>query len=72
MRKQVSLLMTNGHVDAQSYPVGMVWDEAAIVVENVNRMEATRATLLQMAVSSVLSKEAGKLFRETVNRLNEG
>jgi hypothetical protein len=50
----------------------MVWDEAAIVVRHINHLEATRATLLQMAVSSVLSKEAGKLFRETVNRLNEG
>jgi hypothetical protein len=63
-------LLANGHIEAQHYPLGMVWDEASIVVEHVNRLEATRATLLQMAVSSVLSKEAGKLFREQIQRLN--
>lgn len=35
-------------------------------------MEATRATLLQAAVGSLLDKEAGKTFREIIKRMMEG
>ena len=50
----------------------MVWDEARLVAENLNGMLATQAVLTQMAVSSVLSKKAGELFKKTVNRLANG
>jgi hypothetical protein len=71
LRGQVSQLLSHGHTDAPFYPVGMVWDEARLVERNVNRLEATRATLLQMAVSSVLSEEAGKEFKKVIERLSE-
>jgi hypothetical protein len=64
-------LLANGHPDAWEYPLGMVWDEARIVVDRDNGMEATRAVLLQLAVSSVLSKEGGKAFREQIEKLTE-
>lgn len=50
----------------------MVWDEASLVTERLNGLEATRAILLQMAVSSVLSKKAGQEFKRAVKRLTEG
>jgi hypothetical protein len=67
----VSLLLDHGHPDASAYPVGQVWDEASLVVERLNGLEATRAILVQMAVSSVLSKEAGAEFSKAIKRLND-
>jgi hypothetical protein len=71
IRRQVSLLIGHGHTQAHRYPVGMVWDEARLVVEHLNRLEATRALLLQMAVSSVLSEQAGEEFTKVIARLTK-
>jgi hypothetical protein len=49
----------------------MVWDEAALVVERRNREHATNATLMQLAVVSVLSKEGRKEFKNVIKRLND-
>jgi hypothetical protein len=49
----------------------MVWDEVRLVVERMNALEATRATLLHMAVSAVLSADAGKEFNKTLKHLTE-
>lgn len=49
----------------------MVWDEAELVVERVNRNNATNAVLMQMVVASVLSpKKGGAAFAKTIKRLN--
>jgi hypothetical protein len=69
LREQVSLLLGAGHPDAPLYPVGMVSDEADLVAQRANVAEATRAVLLQMAVSSVLSKQADEQFQEVIKRL---
>lgn len=47
----------------------MLLDEYNLVVERINGLEVTRATLLQLAVSSVLSKKAGKVFDKQIKRL---
>lgn len=48
----------------------MVSDEHTLVVERLNGYEVTRATLLQNAVASILSKKGGKLFEKQIARLN--
>lgn len=63
--------MSEGHPDAPYYPIGVVWDEARIVVERHNGAHATQAVLVQLAVSSVLSKDGAKEFKKTINRLND-
>lgn len=50
----------------------MLADEARLIVERVNRRHATEATLVQMAVSTILSKKAGKAFQKQIRELNEG
>lgn len=45
-------------------------DEGNIVVERVNAMEATRATLLQLAISGILSEKSGKLFQKKLAELS--
>lgn len=71
MRRQVSALLDAGHAQAREYPIGMVWDEHRLVVSRQNAMEATRATLLKMAVSAVLAKDAGREFRKTIQEMND-
>lgn len=70
VRRQISLLLSEGHADARYYPIGMVWDEAKLVVERRNRQFATEALLTQLAVASLLSKKEAKEFSKQIKRLN--
>lgn len=72
MRAKVSLLMQHGHPDAGDYAVHRVWEEAQLVVDRVNQNLSTETLLLQMAVSSLFSKEAGKDFQDIIMRLSNG
>lgn len=47
----------------------MVWVESGFVVERINRDEANRAILLQMAVSAVISKKGNKAFQKRIKEL---
>ena len=71
IRRQVSMLLSDGHVYAPHYPIGMVWDECLLAVERRNIAHATQAFLIQLAVSSILSKDSAKEFRKEIKRLNE-
>lgn len=66
----MSLLLANGHVHAQNYPIGMVVEEASYVVERQDRAEASHALLLQLAVSSLFSKKGGTAFRKQIKQLS--
>lgn len=68
----VSLLLDHGHPQASEYPVGMLWDEADLVVERVNSRLSTEAVLIQLAAASVMSKDALKQFNKIVKRLSDG
>lgn len=70
VRRQISLLMAEGHPDARHYPIGMVWDEASLVVSRINRAHATDALLIQLAVGAVLSKKGAQEFSKQIKRLN--
>lgn len=72
LRRQVSLLLDHGHREARFYPVGMVWEEARIVVERMNQEEASRTALLQMAGSAVMSKKASQTLQKILKELTDG
>lgn len=69
VRRQVSLLLDHGHPYANRYAIGRVFEEARLVVERLNGLEATRAVLTQMAVASLLSKDAGTGFKNLIASL---
>lgn len=50
----------------------MVWDEASLVVDRLNGLEATRGILTQMAVSSLFSEDARTDFRSLIEKMSEG
>lgn len=68
----MSLLLSEGHVDARRYPLWMLWDETRIVRARNNAAMVTNAVLLQMAAGSLFSKEAGKAFEKVVKGLQDG
>ena len=70
MRAQASLLLANGHTGARHYPLGTLFTEAEIVAQRINQHEATRATLMQAAIGSVLSKKGARAFKETLEALS--
>lgn len=72
VRRQVSLLLDHGHHYARFYPVGMVWEEAQIVVERVNHEEASRTALLQIAGSAVMSQKGAKLLQKILKDMTDG
>lgn len=72
VRRKVNLLVGEGYPfdEVMNWPLARVNDEAELTARRVNQKLATEATLLQAAVGSILSEEAGKIFRETVEKLN--
>jgi len=50
----------------------MVWVEAEYVVERLNGAEATRALMLQMAVSSLFSQKGHSAFKKAVKDMLGG
>jgi len=72
LRREVSLLLANGHPDAPFYPLHRVWEEAELVVSRQNQTLATETLLIQMAVSSLFAKEAGREFQKIISRLSDG
>ncbi len=66
----MNLLLANGHRDAWHYPLGMLYDEADLVVERENGRIITEAQTLQLAMASVLSKKGASAFTARLKDLN--
>ena len=71
LAEQASLLQAHGHPEARHYPVPRLWAETRIVRRRVNRELVNSAVLTQMAIASVLSKEAAKAFNKQIKALTE-
>ena len=61
--------MAYGHTTPHLYPVGWLQDEAEIIRQRENHRIATEAHLIQLAASSILSKEAGQAFSKEIAAL---
>lgn len=70
IRRKTSLLLSHGHTDAGSYPLGFLNDESTLVTERQNGLLATEGVVLQAAAGSIMSKEGGKHFKTLVERLS--
>lgn len=72
LRKQVSLLLDHGHSRAGRYPVGMLQDEAGIVIERMNNDWATAGLVANAAHAATKSKKAVEVFSDLIARLTGG
>lgn len=50
--------------------MGLLAQEADLVVDRLNREEATRTALLRMAVGSMLSEDVGKALTKTLKTMS--
>ena len=70
LRRQVSLLLSQGHPAAWRYPIGRVQSEAYLAQERMQKIIATEGLFTFMAVSTVVGSafakkgEAKKIVRE--------
>lgn len=62
--------MAGGHPEARHYPLGMLYDESALVEERENGRIAIESSLIQLAAASVVSKPARSAFTKRVKALN--
>lgn len=67
----MSLLLAHGHTQAQFYPLRRVWEEAALVADRENSLEASRAILMNKAVSAVIDKKASSDFKKTIKGMTD-
>lgn len=64
--------MAHGHPDARFYPLGMVWEEASIVVERINNEAASNTALLQIAGAAVMGKPGLQQLKKVLKELTSG
>ena len=67
----MSLLLSEGHFYARHYPVAVVWSEARIVRQRQSAKTKLDAAVMQMIVSSVFSKKAGKQLENLLAELDD-
>lgn len=63
--------MDHGHPRAREYPIGMVWEEARIVMRRLEHDYATRALLMRAAVSASFNKDAARNFDEMIEGMTD-
>lgn len=68
----MSLLLDHGHRHARDYPLGMVYEEALLVVERMNQEEAGRAALMHVVGLAVMSKEGTKALKKILGDMTNG
>lgn len=69
----MSLLLASGHPQAMHYPIGRVFDEAALVVERRNGELVTMGVLIQAATATTgfaASKETAGHFTKLIEELS--
>lgn len=72
---QASLLLSEGHQQANQYPLSRLWIEAEIVRERVNQRIATESTMMQAVIVAVLSPakgEGAKHLQKLLKGLTDG
>lgn len=73
LRRDVSLLLSEGHAEARHYPVAVVWSEARIVRER-NSYRRTRDTAItQHVIASAFDskKKVGKELKKLLEQVAE-
>lgn len=67
----MSLLLSEGHTQARSYPIAMAWSEARIIRQRQAARRKEETVLMQMTIASLFDKKAGKQLAKVLKRLDE-
>lgn len=71
LRRDVNFLLSEGHAEAEFYPVCFLWAEVQLARERVNRMLASQMLLTQSAIASIFTKKSVQDFGEAIERLTD-
>lgn len=71
LRREVSLLLSEGHQFARQYPIAVVWSEARIVRQRQAARRKLDASLMQMVIGSMFSAKAGKRLAAELKGMDE-
>lgn len=65
---KASLLLSEGHSMAYDYPLGMLSEQAEIVIERINGIIVLEAVVLQSAMSAIITND-NKPFEKLIEGL---
>jgi hypothetical protein len=71
LRRDVSLLLSEGHEHAREYPVVHVWNEARIVRQRHSTRRFRDSALTQLILSTLFNKKAGKELQKLLKKVAE-
>lgn len=71
LRRDVSLLLSEGHAEARRYPVAVVWSEARIVRQRHSNRRTRDAVITQLVLGSLFDKKAGKELTKMLGKVAE-
>jgi hypothetical protein len=71
LRRDVSLLLSEGHRHARDYPIAVVWTEARIVRQRQAAKRKSDTILMQMAIASVMDSKANKQLAAVLKRMDQ-
>lgn len=68
----MSFLLSEGHVSARRYPLGMMWTEVRIAQARTHGVIAANAVGFQMAAAALLDKKGGAAFKKWLESMTDG
>ena len=71
LRRDVSLLLSEGHAEARRYPVAVVWSEAHIIRERNAHRRMRDSAITQLVLSSLFSKKGSKELEKLLGKVAE-
>jgi hypothetical protein len=66
------LLLAEGHANAETYPVAVVWSEARLVRQREAKRVSDNAVVMQSTIASLFSKDGLKAFKELLEKIDNG
>lgn len=66
------MLLSAGQAEALKYPIGLLQDEAAIVLERENMGSVTNAFVIRAAFAAVMVEDGHEIFNEMIEVLEDG
>lgn len=69
VRESVSLLLANGHANAQQYPLNRIFMEADIVRRRLRHQHAEASVLMNLAVGALLGDQGHQNFQKQIREM---
>ena len=72
LRRDVGLLLSEGHCDARRYPIWLLEIESALARERRDQDIALSSSMINSAINACFSKKAAREFTDNIKKLSHG